>query len=93
MKLQLIRAGPLYARQGTGWCIGVIALSAADASGAVRWLVKKWIPVHAKTNAPVPHMGAASIPNQRGMSAFTHQLPGAHGNTKKFITTAHPANG
>lgn len=82
---------PPYAKPGTGWYTGGTAPAAAGASGAVRWFVKKQVPVHAGTNAPTPHMGVAFIPNQRGLSAFIHQLPRAHGDTKIY-KNVHPTN-
>lgn len=82
-----------YARPGTGWYTGAIAPDAAGANGAARWPVRKWIPARAGINAPDPHTAGASIQNRIGTRVFILRLPGAHGNTKKFIMTAHPANG
>lgn len=65
----------------------------AGANGAVRWPAAKWMPARAGINAPNPHTGGASIQNLTGMRAFIPRLPGARGNIKKFIKTAHPVNG
>ena len=81
------------ARLATGWYTGAIAPAAAGANGAVRWPAAKWMPARAGINAPNPHTGGASIQNLTGMRAFIPRLPGARGNIKKFIKTAHPVNG
>ena len=93
MKLQLTRMERLSARPATGWYTGAIAPAAAGVNGAARWPVKNWIPAHAGINALNHHMGGASTQNLTGTRAFTRPLPGARGNTKKYIKTAHPANG
>ena len=71
-----------------GYCPG-----ATGANGAARWPVAKWVPARARVIAQNPHMGIASIRNLTGMRAFIRPLPGARGNTKKSIKTAHLANG
>ena len=81
------------ARPVTGWYTGVTVQAAAGANGAAHWPATKWMPAPAGINAPSPHTGGASIQNLTGMRAFIPRLPGARGNIKKFIKTAHPVNG
>ncbi len=83
----------LSARLDTGWYTGATAPAAAGADGAARRPVRKWMPARAGINVLNPHTAGASIQNRTGMRAFIRPLPGARGNTKKFIKTAHPANG
>lgn len=93
MKLQLIRMELLSARLVTGWYTGVTVQAAAGVNGAAHWPAGKWIPAHARINAPNPHTGGVSIRNLTGIYGFTRQLPEVHRNIKKFIKTAHPVNG
>ena len=81
------------ARPVTGWYTEAIAPAAAGANGAARWPAAKWMTVRAGINAPNPHTGGASIQNRNGTRAFILRLPEGQGNIKKFIKTAHPANG
>ena len=82
-----------YARPVTGWHTGVTVPAAAGADGAARRPATKWMIVRAGINAPNPHMDGVSIQNRNGMCAFILRLPEEHGNIKKSIKTAHPANG
>ena len=83
----------LSARPDTGWYTGAVAPAAAGANGAARLPVTKRMPARAGINARNPLMGGVSIQNLTGMRAFIRPLPEARRNTKKFIKTAHPANG